>query len=58
MYDLHCHLDGSMRMSTLTELLQEKNYEILNGFFNQKVINPKTKKMLSNGANSTIVMGM
>ena len=28
MYDLHCHLDGSMRMSTLTELLQEKNYEI------------------------------
>lgn len=30
MVELHCHLDGSMRLSTLTELLKEKNLELPN----------------------------
>ena len=28
MVELHCHLDGSLRLSTLEELLRQKNYQI------------------------------
>ena len=28
MVELHCHLDGSIRLSTLEELLRQKNYQI------------------------------